>query len=98
MFASPRTGDRGFKNVFDGLKDDLHVLRIANAHDPVPKVPLDFGYVHIGEQLEIDSTKSPCLKDDTKYKIVHDLEVYLHGVAGTQGSEKEFELAIDRDK
>lgn len=97
VFASPRTGDKGFRQIFEGLKDDLHVLRISNSHDPVPKLPVGFGYVHVGEELEIDSTKSPYLKDGNKCKLVHELEVYLHGVAGTQGSEKEFEFAIDRD-
>ncbi|XP_065879555.1 phospholipase A1-IIgamma-like [Euphorbia lathyris] len=92
VFGSPCVGNKDFKKVFDELKD-VHVLRIENVHDPVPKLPL-IGYVHIGKEVEIDSTKSPYLKHGMK--IVHNLEVYLHGIAGLKGGD-EFELAIERD-
>ena len=64
--------------------------------DIIPKVPAIL-YEPIGEELMIDTTKSPYLKDATK--IVHNLEVYLHGVAGLkqQSTGNDFELAVDRD-
>ncbi|EEF33043.1 conserved hypothetical protein [Ricinus communis] len=97
VFASPRVGDRGFKQLYDELKvkAPVRILRIANADDDITIIPRIF-YVPVGEELIIDTTKSPFLKDVKK--TVHDLEVYLHGVAGlTQGSGNDFEFAISRD-
>lgn len=105
-FASPRLGDKGFEKVFSGLKN-LHVLRVTNEEDVVPKVPL-FSlkplkeYFHVGIKLGIDTRKSPYLKvlTDEKQRLAswHDLEVYLHGVAGTQGTESnDFKLEVKRD-
>ncbi|KAL6279656.1 hypothetical protein ACE6H2_016537 [Prunus campanulata] len=96
VFASPRIGDPGFQDVVLGLKN-LHVLRVSNDQDPVPKLPIvPFeNYVHVGQELIIDTLKSPYLKkpNDT----VHELEVYLHGVAGTQGKNNDFKLEVNRD-
>ncbi|KAL6279649.1 hypothetical protein ACE6H2_016530 [Prunus campanulata] len=65
--------------------------------DPVPKTPIvPFeNFVHVGQELIIDTLKSPYLKkpNDT----VHELEVYLHGVAGTQGKNNDFKLEVNRD-
>ncbi|KAF9667436.1 hypothetical protein SADUNF_Sadunf15G0022900 [Salix dunnii] len=96
-YACPRVGDQGFQDVFNGLTTDLHVLRIKNSKDIVPRFPPVFlyGYQEVGEELEIDSTKSPYLKDP-KAKP-HDLELYLHTIAGYQGKEEEFKLVVDRD-
>ncbi|WCJ27170.1 Phospholipase A1-II 1 [Euphorbia peplus] len=94
VFGSPRVGNKAFKKMFHELKD-VHILRIENVHDPVPKLPL-IGYVHVGEGIEIDSTKSPYLKHGMKLKTLHNLEVYLHGIAGMKGKE-DFELGSERD-
>ncbi|KAF9667437.1 hypothetical protein SADUNF_Sadunf15G0023000 [Salix dunnii] len=93
-YASPRVGDQGFQDVFSGLTNDLHVLRIRNSNDRVPLVPIS-GYQDVGEELEIDSSKSPYLKDPKAEP--HDLELYLHAIAGYQGKEEEFQLVVDRD-
>ncbi|PRQ18232.1 putative carboxylic ester hydrolase [Rosa chinensis] len=103
VFASPRLGDEGFEKVFSGL-ENLHVLRVTNDQDIVPKLPLDSKYVHVGKALIIDSLKSTYLKvipeSDKVRRLssLHDLEVYLHGVAGTQGTESnDFKLEVNRD-
>ncbi|KDP46901.1 hypothetical protein JCGZ_24110 [Jatropha curcas] len=101
VFASPMVGNEGFKKVFDELSD-IHVLRVENAKDPVPTLPPNklivipqHRYYHVGESLPIDTTLSPFLK--TSDVNPHDLNVYLHGVAGTQGSKGGFNLDYPLD-
>ncbi|GKV36825.1 hypothetical protein SLEP1_g44916 [Rubroshorea leprosula] len=89
VFAGPRVGDSNFKKVFIGLQD-VRVLRIPNALDVVNKYPFT-------EVLEIDTQKSPYLKSPGNLVTWHDLEIYLHGVAGTQGSKGGFRLEVNRD-
>lgn len=98
VFASPLLGNEGFKKVFSGLKN-LHVLRVTNDKDAVPNLPislqLELEYVHVGKELRIDTLKSPYLKVIPEKNVeerlgsLHDLQVYLHGVAGTQGIESD---------
>ncbi|CAK7324048.1 unnamed protein product [Dovyalis caffra] len=95
-YASPRLGAKGFRDVFNGL-DNLHILRIRNAKDIIPSLPPAFynTYIDIGEELEIDSSKSPYFKDPNAEP--HNLDIYLHAIAGYQGKFREFRLVIDRD-
>ncbi|KAK4347216.1 hypothetical protein RND71_033555 [Anisodus tanguticus] len=102
-FGCPRVGEENFKNAYEKLKN-LQILRICNAPDHISEKP-DRGqvedsptewrmYEQVGFGFSIDTTKSEYLKKDINGHI---LEVYLHGIAGTQGPKGEFKLEINRD-
>ncbi|XVF25674.1 hypothetical protein REPUB_Repub13aG0234000 [Reevesia pubescens] len=95
--ASPRVGNLVFKGICDKLKD-LHILRIVNSMDPVPKVPFLPGiYTDVGKELGIDTTNSPYLKASMKLNMnAHNLEGYQHGIAGIQ-ENREFKLEEELD-
>lgn len=90
--ACPRVGDSSFKKFFNGLRD-LRELRVRNETDVVPK-SLFLGFSDVGEELLIDTRESKYLKDGIS---AHNLEVHLHGIAGTQGKKGGFNLEVNRD-
>ncbi|MCD7453476.1 hypothetical protein HAX54_021100 [Datura stramonium] len=97
VFASPKVGDLNFQTAFSKLKQ-LHILRIHNLLDVVPKYST-IGFVDVGQELMIDTTKSPYVKPPGEVVSWHLLEPYLHGVAGTQGIGMlaGFKLEVNRD-
>ncbi|KAF8029575.1 hypothetical protein BT93_E2096 [Corymbia citriodora subsp. variegata] len=93
-FASPKVGDENFQAKFSSF-EKLRALRVTNAIDIVPFLP-PVRYYHVGEQLLVDSRKSPVLKPVTDGLAAavgagHMLETYLHLIAGTQGIDKDFD-------
>jgi hypothetical protein len=95
VFACPHVGDRFFKAAFDSF-EDLRALHVKNAGDVVPVVP-PVVYVDVGVVLPINTGRSPYLKQPGTTGTLHNLECYLHGVAGEQGSSGGFKLEVDRD-
>ena len=100
-YASPRVGDGGFASVFSDLRTTggLRLLRVTELHDLVPNLPPPILYSDVGEVLQIDVTNSQYIKPiEFPYFSVHELELYLHDLAGTKGVNKKFDhLVVDRD-
>nr|GMD86469.1 phospholipase A1-II 1-like [Ipomoea batatas] len=105
LYASPKVGDLNFQKAFSN-QQNLRALRISDAHDLVPNVPL-FGwkdgetialskaYEDVGVGLQIESKKSYYLK--TKDLNYHDLMLYMHGIDLYRTSKGKFERIGDFD-
>ncbi|KAF8391265.1 hypothetical protein HHK36_023567 [Tetracentron sinense] len=92
VLASPRVGDLSFKKKCSELKD-LRVFRVHNLPDIVPTLPPIAS--EVGEVLYIDTALSSYL-NPISVALAHLLEIYLHGIAGTQGVTAPFKLEINR--
>ncbi|XP_031260410.1 phospholipase A1-IIgamma-like isoform X2 [Pistacia vera] len=84
VFATPKVGDKGFRDVFDQLSE-LHLLRIKNKLDVVPKLPPFPAYEHVGIKLKIKSYKELLskLKEGLHF---HGLKQHLVGLGRTTRS------------
>uniref|UniRef100_A0ACD5TDN0 Uncharacterized protein n=1 Tax=Avena sativa TaxID=4498 RepID=A0ACD5TDN0_AVESA len=106
LFASPLVGDDSFRSAFASFFPDLRALHVKNLGDTVLKHPSpDLGYVDVATAtLQLDTSRSPYLRPRIvdlldKDEIVrrHNLECYLHCLAGDHGDGKGFEMVVDRD-
>ncbi|KAK9002507.1 hypothetical protein V6N11_025181 [Hibiscus sabdariffa] len=62
-FGGPRVGNTGLANLFDSLRDHLHLLRIKNNRDYVPTLPPGiFSFTEFGIKLNVDTYNSNYLK------------------------------------
>ncbi|CAD6343550.1 unnamed protein product [Miscanthus lutarioriparius] len=102
VFASPHVGGPFFKAAFASF-GDLRALHVKNQGDVVPLYP-PLGYVDVAVPLPIHTARSPWLRQPGTPQTLHNLECYLHGVAGEQGSGGGadadgggFKLEVDRD-
>jgi acetyl esterase/lipase len=101
VFASPQVGGPFFKAAFASF-GDLRALHVKNQGDVVPLYP-PLGYVDVAVPLPIHTARSPWLRQPGTPQTLHNLECYLHGVAGEQGSRAGaddgggFKLEVDRD-
>ena len=95
VFASPHVGDNFFKVAFRSFRD-LRALHVKNTHDVVPAYP-PVGYLDVAVPLPITTGRSPYLRHPATLLALHNLECYLHGVAGEQGSAGGFKLEVERD-
>ncbi|PIA26565.1 hypothetical protein AQUCO_09100029v1 [Aquilegia coerulea] len=102
-FASPRVGDDQWKQALDqmgvatnsqlerfhapGKGGGVRVLRIVNRPDVVPQTPPPIGFTHVGQVFNIDTTGSPYMMAPFSVAGAHDMEAYLHGIAGMQGQQ-----------
>ncbi|KAA3471336.1 phospholipase A1-II 7-like [Gossypium australe] len=87
----------------------LRLLRIRNANDPVHKWPF-CTLNHVGKTLTVYSNESPYLKKKWLFASrgllinwvadsvsAHNMDVYLHGIAGVQKGTSGFHLEVDLD-
>ncbi|XP_064994851.1 phospholipase A1-II 5-like isoform X2 [Musa acuminata AAA Group] len=96
VFGSPQIGNKAFNDRLEKLPN-LRVLHVRNKIDLIPLYPSGLlGFVNTGTVLEIDTRKSPYLKDSRFPGDWHNLQGILHVVAGWNGDEGEFELKVKR--
>ncbi|TVU18266.1 hypothetical protein EJB05_34355, partial [Eragrostis curvula] len=95
VFACPHVGNVFFKTAYRSFLN-LKSLHIKNLGDVVPQVPA-LTYVDVHVALPIDTGRSPYLNWPLSPATLHNLELYLHGIAGEQGSAGGFKLEVDRD-
>ncbi|KAI3780490.1 hypothetical protein L2E82_10471 [Cichorium intybus] len=96
-YGNPMVGNICLRELLH-KQENLHILRTVNIIDFIQLLPPFIGYEHIGRKLVIDTRKSRYLKPVESYAKRHNMEVsYLHGLAGSQGVDKEFKFEVARD-
>jgi hypothetical protein len=98
VFESPRVGDDSFAAAFRSFGDQLTALHVTNSSDQVTMYPTAKGYSDdVAVTLPVNPALSPYLRSPATQQTLHNLECYLHGVAGEQGSAGGFNLEVSRD-
>ncbi|KAL3509130.1 hypothetical protein ACH5RR_028531 [Cinchona calisaya] len=96
VFGCPQVGNKAFNDRILGFPN-LKILNVKNKIDMIPLYPSGlFGYVNSGIPFEIDTRKSPNLKDSMNPSDWHNLQAMLHVVDGWNGPNGKFELKIKR--
>ncbi|CAO2183105.1 unnamed protein product [Urochloa humidicola] len=97
VFGSPQIGNPEFKERFEAVPH-LRALHVRNKPDVIPAYPSGLlGFANVGDLLEVDSRKSPYVKEKTtNVGDYHNLQGILHTVAGWNGEDGEFELRVRR--
>ncbi|KAF7849813.1 hypothetical protein BT93_L0272 [Corymbia citriodora subsp. variegata] len=96
VFGCPQVGNKAFAERYKRYPN-LKFLHIRNTIDLIPHYPSKLlGYVYTGDELKIDTRKSPYLKDSKNPSDWHNLQAMLHIVAGWNGEDGEFELRVKR--
>ncbi|XP_030462959.2 phospholipase A1-IIdelta [Syzygium oleosum] len=96
VFGCPQVGNKAFAKRCKSYPN-LKFLHVRNTIDLIPHYPSKLmGYVYTGVELEIDTRKSPHLKDSKNPSDWHNLQAMLHIVAGWNGKDGEFELKVKR--
>ncbi|KAI6697232.1 hypothetical protein NL676_017351 [Syzygium grande] len=96
VFGLPQVGNKAFAKRCKSYPN-LKFLHVRNTIDLIPHYPSKLmGYVYTGVELEIDTRKSPHLKDSKNPSDWHNLQAMLHIVAGWNGKDGEFELKVKR--
>lgn len=96
VFGSPQVGNKAFNERIKQYPN-FKILHIKNCIDVIPHYPSRLlGYKHSGIELEIDTRKSPWLKDSKNPSDWHNLQAMLHIVAGWNGKREEFEMKVKR--
>ncbi|CAK9168532.1 unnamed protein product [Ilex paraguariensis] len=112
-FSGPRVGNSRFKERLEGLGVKvLRVVNVHDKVPKVPGFFLNeqlapvlrkigemspWCYSHVGEELALDHTKSPFLKDKSDLACFHNLEAHLHLLDGYHGKGSRFWLASGRN-
>ncbi|CAL4947829.1 unnamed protein product [Urochloa decumbens] len=97
VFGSPQIGNAEFKERFEKVPN-LRALHVRNKPDLIPLYPSGvLGFADVGDLLEVDSRKSPYVKESTtNVGDYHNLQGILHTVAGWNGKDGKFELQVHR--
>ncbi|KAK3017037.1 hypothetical protein RJ639_006249 [Escallonia herrerae] len=96
VFGSPQVGNKAFNEKLKQFAN-LKVLHIRNKIDLIPLYPSRLlGYVNSGIEFQVDTRKSPSLKDSRNPSDWHNLQGILHTVAGWNGEDGKFELKVKR--
>jgi hypothetical protein len=88
-FASPRTGDLTFHNIFNHTVPNCY--RIVNRHDIVPQLPPPLLYFHVGDENEL--VPGPTLKWGIHCE--HHLTTYLNLLGTSIGAAAKYPLDTD---